>query len=253
MDGRAAANDTARIEGLLAEMTAALEDAGIFVGAEIDGDTAVISGEVDSAENRQAAMDVAHATLGRLGLRLVDAIDVMEITPDTPFEASPRLSTDQYWDTDAAGSAEQQTGGAMEIDPDFTDQIGTTDPQVAAAEGVPYFPPSDPVVRPADNNEELEILNGFAPGAMDDPGLANGPRNDEEILGDVERALRNDASTTDLADGIAVGVRDGVVLLAGDVPTLEDAENAEAVAGIVAGVVEVREELRIAALQGERR
>jgi hypothetical protein len=241
--------DPAELEGVLSQMTAALEEVGIFVGAEVDGDVVVLSGEVDSDENRQAALDVARATVGRAGLRLVDAIDVMEITPDTPFETSPRLSTDQYWDTDAAGSAAQQTGGLLEIDPDFTDDIGTTDPQVAAAEGVPYMPPSDPVVRPSDDNEELEILNGFAAGAMDDPDLANGPRNDDEIALDVRRALRNDASTTDLDGLIAVAVRDGVVRLTGEVPTLEDAENAEAVAGIVAGVTEVREDLHIASMR----
>ena len=46
---------------------------------------------------------------------------------------------------------------------------------------------------------------------------------------------------------------DGVVHLGGEVPTLDDAENAEAVASQVAGVVEVREELHIASLRDRRR
>jgi hypothetical protein len=245
MDAHRVAADATDLDGLVSRMTAALEEVGIFVGAEIDGDTVVISGEVDSVENRDAAMDVARATLGRAGLRLVDAIDIMEISPDSVYDPSPRLSASGYRESDAAGAGDQQDRGAMEIDPDFIDDIGTTDPQIAAAEGVPYYPPTDPVVRPADNPQELDMLNGFAPSAMDDRASGDGPRNDEELVAEIEQALRDDASTMDVADGIAVGVRDGVVLLVGDVPTLEDAENAEAVAGMVAGVVEVREELRI--------
>jgi hypothetical protein len=251
MDAQRTARDEANIEGLLSRMTAALEDAGIFVGAEIDGDTVVISGEVDSAENRQAAMDVARATLGRAGVRLVDAIDVMDIAPDTPFETSHRLSTDEYWGNETAGAPRDPNRSKLEFDPDFTDDIGTTDSQVAVEEGVPYFPPTDPVVRPADNPEELDILNGFAPDAMDDPALHDAPRGDDEIAHDVARALRNDAATEDFA--IAIGVRGGVVVLRGEVPTLEDAENAEAVASNVAGVVEVREELRIASMRDRSR
>lgn len=251
METRKAARSGTDLDDLLSRMTAALEDAGIFVGTEVDGDTVVLSGEVDSVENRQAAMDVARATLGHAGVRFVDAIDVMDIAPDTVFEDSPRLSTAEYWDNETAGAPHDPNRSAIEFDPDFTDDIGTTDPQIAVAEGVPYFPPTDPVVRPADNAEELDILNGFAPDAMDDPALRNTPRGDDEIAHDVARALRNDASTTDLA--IAIGARGGVVVLRGDVPTLEDAENAEAVASNVAGVVEVREELRIASMRDRQR
>ncbi len=251
MDTRQTARDESGIDALVSRMTAALEDVGIFVGAEIDGNTVVLSGEVDSPENRQAAMDVARATLGSAGVRLVDAIDVMDIAPDSVFEDSPRLSTDDYWGNETAGAPRDPNRSRMEFDPDFTDDIGTTDSQVAVEEGVPYFPPTDPVVRPANNPEELDILNGFAPDAMDDPALRDTPRGDDEIAHDVARALRNDALTSDLA--IAIGVRGGVVVLRGEVPTLEDAENAEAVASNVAGVVEVREELAIASMRDQPR
>lgn len=52
--------------------------------------------------------------------------------------------------------------------------------------------------------------------------------------------LREDAATTDLR--VDVLVWDGVVRLRGTVPTLEDADNAEAVAARVPGV---REELEV--------
>jgi osmotically-inducible protein OsmY len=55
--------------------------------------------------------------------------------------------------------------------------------------------------------------------------------------------LREDALTTDL--DIVVSVRNRVVFLTGEVPSLDDAENAEDVAGRVAGVREVREDLII--------
>ncbi|HEU5434274.1 MAG TPA: BON domain-containing protein, partial [Thermomicrobiales bacterium] len=57
-------------------ISATLEDAGIFVAAQRDGGQIVLSGEVDSQENRQAALDVARAVASRLGLAVVDALDV---------------------------------------------------------------------------------------------------------------------------------------------------------------------------------
>ena len=123
----------------------------------------------------------------------------------------------------------------------------------AAAEAVPYFPPTDPVIRPSDDTEELAILGGFEATSMDDEeGEASfDERPDEDISAAVLRELRQDASTTDLV--IHVGTRNGVVHLRGEVPTIEDAENAEDVASRVPGVKEVREELRIPSLRDASR
>lgn len=250
MDRTADGNADRDLDRLIAEMSSLLEDAGIYVGAEIDGDTVVLSGEVDSTENRDAALDVARATVGRAGVRLVDAIDVMEIAPDSVFEPTTRLTTDNYWDAETAGAPQDPNRSPLELDPDFTDEPGTTDPQIAAAEGVPYYPPTDPVVRPSNDAEEIDILNGFATGSLDDAAIANAPRGDDEIADEVARLLQDDALTSELH--IGVRVVDGVVFLGGEVPTLDDAENAEAVASNVAGVAEVREELRIASMRDRR-
>jgi osmotically-inducible protein OsmY len=75
---------------------------------------------------------------------------------------------------------------------------------------------------------------------------SDGTLGDEGIADAVRRELREDASTTDL--GLDVEVREGVVYLRGEVPLLEDAENAEAVAATVPGVIEVVDETEVAGL-----
>lgn len=233
------------IEQAIAAMTSTLEDAGIYVGATVSGSVVTLVGEVDSAANRDAALDVAGMTLGRIGASVVDAIEVMEIEPDSVFEASDASDLpDRAWERPATGLPRDLTRSRREIEPDFTGDLGTSDPQVAAAEGIPYFPPTDPVVRSVESDEELAILNGFAPTAPDDRGPDGSPvLGDDDIADRIARELRDDATTTDL--GIHVAVRDGLVVLTGEVPTLEDVENAEAVAARVDGVVEVRESLRV--------
>ena len=59
-------------------------------------------------------------------------------------------------------------------------------------------------------------------------------RDEEDIRDDVIRELREDSLTTDLK--LTVDVRRGVVILTGTVQTLDDAENAQAVAARVPGV-----------------
>ena len=66
---------------------------------------------------------------------------------------------------------------------------------------------------------------------------------DEAIADAIRRELREDSSTTALE--ITVDVFRGVARLRGKVADLADAENAEAVASMVPGVREVREELKV--------
>ena len=69
---------------------------------------------------------------------------------------------------------------------------------------------------------------------------------DEALAEAIARELREDASTTSLA--VDVFVRRGIVHLRGWVPGLEDADNAEAVAARVPGVVDVVDELEVPAM-----
>jgi hypothetical protein len=134
-------------------------------------------------------------------------------------------------------------------EPDFQDDVGTTDVMLAVEEGVTYIPPMDPVVSSdADEEEDLEVVGGFASDSLEAP-LAQDQvpprvrRNDDELAEAVARALRADSYTTDL--NIDVEVEDGVVYLRGQVTSLEDIEQAEEVAGRVPGVEDVEEELEI--------
>jgi hypothetical protein len=134
-------------------------------------------------------------------------------------------------------------------EPDYQDDVGTTDVMLAVEEGVTYIPPMDPVVTSdADNEEELEVVGGFASDSLESPLDQDQlpprvRRNDDELAQAVTRALRADSYTTDL--NIDVEVEDGVVYLRGQVTSLEDIEQAEEVAGRVPGVEDVEEELEI--------
>lgn len=160
-----------------------------------------------------------------------------------------------------AASGEEQIGDPDDVlnqdpalleeaeEPDFQEDPGTTDVMEAVEEGLPYFPPTDPVVAPDPDDEEgLEIVGGFASDALEGPleeELLPAPvrRGDDELAAAVHRALRADSYTTDL--NIEVEVEDGVVYLRGMVTSLEDIEQAEEVAGRVPGIEDVVEELEI--------
>ncbi len=241
-------------QAMLTRLGTTLEEAGIFVAAELDGDTLVLSGEVDTAENRQAALDVATALARPRGLRIDESIDVLDVSPDGAFlgdETAENVGGGSFAFADPDANPNARLDPAFEIDPDFTGSVGTTDSTEAVAEAEVYFPPTDPVVRPTTGPEELAVVGGFAATSMDDPlGSASfDDRNDDDLIQAVHRELREDALTTDLE--VRVTARDGTVVLRGEVPSLEDAESAEAVAARVGGVREVREEMTIAGLRRE--
>jgi hypothetical protein len=132
---------------------------------------------------------------------------------------------------------------------DFQDDYGTTDAMEAAQEDEVYFPPTDPVVRPARNNGGLEVLGGFAPTSDAEPIEEERhplyiDLGDDEISSLVVRALAEDAATTDLT--VDVETIEGVVYLRGAVPTLQDTDLAMEVAERVDGVLDVEDELEIA-------
>jgi hypothetical protein len=238
---------------LLTRIHDTLAEAGLHVAGEVDDGTLYLSGEVDSEANRQAALDVAHAVADPHGLRVDDAIDVLPRAPEAVSADAEPGDRGRFGYLDPDRDDDLVLDPGFEGEPDFTDEIGTTDPMEAAEEAIPYFPPTDPVVRPSDDEEELAVVGGFQATAMDGEQQKTGfdYRPDDDISRDVLRELREDALTTDLV--VEVATRQGVVHLRGKVPTLEDAENAEAVASRVGGVKEVREELVIASLRHARR
>lgn len=240
-------------KALLAQLDRTLESAGIYLASEIRDGALILSGEAIEPEDHQAALDVAHALVDSLGLTIEDAIEDMDEEVESTMRDAgsyPAVATDQDSTPDVL---ENGADGRMEVDPDFTGPAGTTDPRLSAEEAVPYFAPTDPVVRTQDalgddDDEGIEIVGGFAETAMDedaDPATVF-PSIDDDLAEAVMRELRQDAATADLASRIRISTRGGVVLLTGQVETIEDADEVAGVAERVDGVVEVREELDVA-------
>jgi osmotically-inducible protein OsmY len=235
------------------------EEAGIYAAVRVGGGVAYLDGMVDSAAQRDAASDLAGAVEGIT--RVQNDLEVEEF--GAPGEAAGADGSVYADTTYQMLDRERVTNPQplMELnEPDFNEPIPevggdmTTNSMIAAEEGIPYMPPTDPVVRPSNYVQELEIVTGFGatsaeefPDTLATSALGDAPPGDEDIRQQVVEALRSDAATTDLL--IDVVVRNGVVRLRGRVPTLDDAESAEEVAGRVPTVVEVIEELEVAALE----
>jgi hypothetical protein len=121
------------------------------------------------------------------------------------------------------------------------------DPTKAVEEAEPYFPPTDPVIEPG---PRPKVVGGFEADAMTGdasrpPSATTGGSADEGIADSVRRELRQDAATAGL--DLDVSVEDATVTLRGVVQDLADVDNALAVAGRVAGVSDVIDELEVAA------
>jgi len=225
-----------------------LRSAGIYLAVAARDQAVVLSGVVEGAADREAALDVALAVAEPRGLTVEDAIEVAD---DEEVEASFEDAGGRAF---AALDQDRQapdltlgTDDEVDVEPDFTGDVGTTDAQLATEEGETYFAAVDPVVRPTDDEEQLEIVGGFAESSMDpDDPTAVFADADDDLAQAVLRELREDAATTDLAPAIRVSARHRVVTLRGAVETMQDAEEVEAVAARVEGVAEVREALDVA-------
>jgi hypothetical protein len=210
---------------------------------EFDDGTLTVSGEVATPEEHEAALDIAFAFAEPLGFAVEDGLELLPAFPDSAFVAGGSAGHGSFGYLEADRDHDLHLDLGLEDEPDFAGDIGTTESEEAAAEAVPYFAPTDPVVRPITGPEELAIVGGFEATSMDTEAREAGydVRPNVDITEDVQRELREDSLTTDLT--VEVETRRGVVTLRGTVPTLADAENAEAIASRVGGVKEVREEL----------
>lgn len=242
-------------EHLISELTNTLASAGIYVNVELSDGVIMLSGEVDSPENREAVIDVATALGNRVGLTVDASIDLVPSSPDLAFanrdDASE--STFRYLDPDRDDNSILDPG--FEGDADFAGSIGTTDSELSVQEAIPYYPATDPVAASTNRmnpNEGIGIAVGLGASSMDitEYGEDDSDIPDDTIQERVLEALRADSMTTDL--DVHVIVRNGVVHLGGEVETFDDAENAEAVAAEVDGVREVREEFHIMGLMEHR-
>jgi osmotically-inducible protein OsmY len=223
---------------------------GLQVGVEQTDGTLLLTGIVDTEESKQAAADIAAEVAP--GSPIDNQIEVESILPtDVDDFVGDEPSAE------LADSISEIRADGGELDPDFTDQPGITDPLQAsgasssdpddpANTGEVYTPPIDPVVT-TDAHGQTRVLGGFELDAAEDTSVErsalDGAPGDEALADAIRRELSEDAATTDL--NIFVAVRNGVAHLRGQVPDLDDADNAEAVAARVPGVREVVEELDV--------
>jgi osmotically-inducible protein OsmY len=230
---------TRRIEDQLAEV-------GLQVTVESSDGSLILGGIVESEEAREAAAEIA-----------------AQVAPNAPIDNQIDVETllptgidDFAGDEPTAELAESEAEVRDQVEPDFTDQPGLFDPIKAsgpdssgpddpAASGEVYTPPTDPVVA-TNVHGDARVLNGFDSGEdLEVERSASDQRPGDEALADaVRRELAEDSATTDL--NIVVAVRNGVAHLRGRVSDLDDADNAESVAGRVPGIREVVEELEVA-------
>lgn len=137
---------------------------------------------------------------------------------------------------------------AKEPEPDFTAEGDTSSIDVTeVTQDDVYFAPVDPPMAAARTNSREGIEAGFEADSMSSvevDATVSGGRGDEALADAIRRELRQDSATTDLA--VEVRVEAGVAYLSGRVADLDDAENAEEVAGRIPGIREVVEELELA-------
>jgi osmotically-inducible protein OsmY len=241
-------------ESLGRRIEQALEQAGFFVAVEEQGQIIRLNGRVASPEARVAAADIVVGIAP--GRRIDNDLEVEELAPETVTE----FNSDDPTAGDLPDSLAEVRAEGSEFEPDFTDQELATsvvdmggeasaDINLSPEGEADFFPPTDPVITVADR-WDAEVVGGFAPTSMDsvdvEPSALDNQPGDEALADAVRRELREDALTTDLQ--VRVLLRRGVVHLRGRVPTLDDAESAEEVAGRVPGIREVVEELEVADL-----
>jgi osmotically-inducible protein OsmY len=242
-DGQALAR---RIEGRLRAQIRF--DGAVAIGE--DG-AVYLSGRVPSPHDHQQAQVVARELSG--GAPIVDDLFVERVLPDD----RAAYAVEDLVEEPEAETVTGTLGPQAALNPEFTGQpletddlnvvdSGAYDDEPDAEPDPTYFAPTDPVTTSGPEGE-LEVLGGFDATSMNGedvaPSVEDNRPGDEALVEAVTRELREDATTTDLR--IDVFVQSGIARLRGRVVDLEDAENAEEVAGRVPGIREVSDELDV--------
>ena len=233
---------TERIEHELATQ------AEVYAAVQEQGDAVVLSGIIESEEQRLAAFDIVQMIAPNL--RIIDDLALEGSLPGTIEEGHIVSAT--IGDAPIAGTGVVEPSDDIEPG-DFTDQpilenpYGASGPGYTAAdedisEGEEvYVPPTDPT-RTRDN----EVLGGFSTSAMDEVEVersSDGRLGDLAIEEAIRRELQEDASTNGLE--LEVAVRRGIARLRGRVDDVLDVENASEVASRVPGVLDVLDEIEV--------
>jgi hypothetical protein len=187
-----------------------------------------------------------------LGLRPADAEDMPEIAElDGQGEMTDSRIYAGELEARVADSDQPDESPAENIESFAVDGLRageTDDAGEAAEEGLTWVPPTDPPTVPGELGEP-EIAAGFGTSATDEPydidheGEALSPYDDVEAR--VLEALRADAATSTLVDGLTVEAEGGAVTIDGEIDDLEDEDAIVAVAERVEGVAGAVSRLRL--------
>ena len=166
-------------------------------------------------------------------------------------------------DSDREFNDVAQYEGEPEIDPVGGDSVRiedlaevelrdgeTSNPDVAAEEGLAWVPPVDPpVVADPDDPQGARVAAGFAASAedsaYDSSNRAELLTAEDDMEARIREALLADSATTQYADTLVIGTRDATVAVRGLVDDLDDTDIIVEVIGRVEGVDEVIEELEV--------
>lgn len=158
-----------------------------------------------------------------------------------------RIENMEYDPSEDVESSDTEIIDEEDLNPDFERPTPSDSDFESSETAEPWTPPTDPVIQPAANDQGgAQVV-----GEMNEPGVDDDiqqliPQTDEDLGQNVVDALKSDAETADL--DLRVLVRDGVVTLRGKVPSLDDSDAAEEVAGRVPGVREVHDETDVEAV-----
>jgi DnaK suppressor protein len=197
------------------ELQTLLRSAGLTLAVDVDGSAVTVSGLVLNDEERQAALDLAGMIPGVTTVS--EELELVELMADSP---------DAMFGDEAVDDL-------------------TNDPMRASADGIPYFPPTDPPVEGGEGRDSARVADGFLSTAMsDDEELDERDESDDEYRNDdaelVDRVvleLAEDAMTSHM--NLYVSALGGIVVLSGIVGDDYDSEAAVAVAERVEGVAQV--------------
>jgi osmotically-inducible protein OsmY len=234
------------------------DEAGVYAAVRVGDGVAYLDGLVESEAQRDAATDLSLRVEGIA--RVQNDLEIEEFgQPGDATRPDEQIHGDISYQMLERDRQENRDPFQEPTEQDFNEPVPlvgsdvTSSTMIAAEEGIPYVPPTDPVVRPSTDEQTIAVVGGFGtasdeefPDRLATTDLGDAPPGDEDLRDEVLQALRADAATTDLV--IAVTVRNGRVFLRGEVPSLDDAESAEEVAGRVPGIREVIEELSVTAL-----
>ena len=175
----------------------------------------------------------------------VDTLGEMTDTRMDEGELAARPSDSDQPDDPAAENIEMLTESELRAGE-------TDDPTEAAEEGLTWVAPMDPPLRAGDDGPE--VAAGFGMTAKGEPFDADHHSEAispvDEIEARVVEALRADAATAEMADGLDLDVENGVVRVAGRVADLEDEDAIVAVIDGVTGVTSVDSRIVVTAAEG---